>query len=71
LESALRNLAISTVKAQLAVRRLEHESLIRRAKSAETSTSDRVTAFRRLAEIERETLGLEESLELLDHENRV
>jgi hypothetical protein len=68
LEFALRNLAIETVKAQLAVRRFEREGLFQKTENAETSSSDKLSAIHRMAKVEGETRGLEETLELLEDE---
>jgi hypothetical protein len=68
LEFVLRKLAIESVKAQLAVRRFEREGLVRKAENAETSAIDKFAALRRMAKIEGEARGLEETLDLLEDE---
>jgi hypothetical protein len=71
LEFALRKLAIETVNAQLAVRRLERQGLTVKVESAETPSAERVAANARLAKIDHESRGLEDVLELLTDENRL
>jgi hypothetical protein len=71
LELALRKLASSTVKAQLAVRRIEREGLIQKVKNDATPASEKAAAHNRMAKIEYESRDLGETLELLLDDNRL
>ena len=70
MDSQLRKLAIEIVSVQLAIRRIEQETLLRKAESAAASNHERAAAHSRLVTIQRESRGLEDTLQLLEDENR-
>jgi len=71
MDSTLRKLAIEKVNTQLTIRRIEREGLIQKMNSTDTTAPEKAAAHCRLAKIDHESRGLDDSLKLLEDEDRL